>query len=166
MSAPHAQATVKLRPLHRSDAVTIARYMRLMAQDFGGQSRASATTLQRACFGPQRLARITAATCGGTIVAYIMTRDWMNFDHNAKVRHIQQLYVAEPYRGQGIATALLRHTAQQALRQQCFRLILDVGKNNRAARKLYLSLGFVAYSGRLIRHDLEEGAMRKLTRKG
>lgn len=164
MSAGASGSVIKLRPLRRSDAVTIARYMRLMAQAFGGQSRASATTLQRACFGPQRLARITVATCGGTIVAYIMTRDWMNFDHNAKARHIQQLYVAEPFRGQGIATALLRHTAQQALRQQCFRLILDVGKNNQPARRLYRQLGFAPYTGRLLRHDLEEAALRKLAR--
>ena len=153
---------ITLRPMRRADASAVARFMRAMAAGFGGTSQARSVTLRQHCFGPRRLAHVTVATLDGTVVGYVMTRDWVNFDHNAKVRHIQQLFVAESYRGHGIAKRLLHHTAQQALRQKCFRLILDVGKGNNPALRLYRQLGFAPYSGRLLRHDLEEDGLRRL----
>lgn len=155
---------VKLRPLRQADAVLIARFMRAMAADFGGASRASAAGIKRHCFGAQRLASVTVATIAGQPIGYIMVRDWMNFDRDAKIRHIQQLYVTAACRGRGIATALLRHTAQQALAAGCCRIILDVGKKNPRARRLYQGLGFERYRGTLVRHDLPELALRQLAR--
>ena len=153
---------VKLRPLRSADAVLIARFMRTMAADFGGTSRASAADIKRHCFGAQRLASITVATLAGQAVGYIMVRDWMNFDRGAKICHIQQLYVTAPLRRHGIAQALLQHTARQALAAGCCRIILDVGKKNALARRLYKRLGFERYSGTLERYDLPESALRQL----
>lgn len=155
---------VKLRPLRSADAVSIARFMRTMAADFGGVSRASAADIKRHCFGAQRLASITVATLAGQAVGYIMVRDWMNFDRGAKIRHIQQLYVTAPLRRHGIAQALLQHTAQQALAAGCCRIILDVGKKNPQALRLYQELGFERYRGTLVRHDLPEPALRQLAK--
>lgn len=66
---------------------------------------------------------------------------------NAKpLLNIHDLYVHSTYRSEGVAAALIARVADQAKRQGCCKITLEVRKDNQTARGLYKRLGFTAGS--------------------
>lgn len=63
---------------------------------------------------------------------------WIVYDE----LHINTIAVAPAYRGQGLATALMRHVMADAARQGARRATLEVRRSNEPARRLYEALGF------------------------
>jgi ribosomal-protein-alanine N-acetyltransferase len=73
----------------------------------------------------------------GTVVAYCAC--WLIFDE----LHINSLAVEESIRRRGVARQLLREVFRDAIRAGARSATLEVRRSNEAARRLYLSLGFV-----------------------
>src|SRR5574338_602808 len=63
---------------------------------------------------------------------------WIVYDE----LHINTIAVAPAHRGQGLATALMRHVMADAARQGARRATLEVRRSNEPARRLYEALGF------------------------
>ena len=57
--------------------------------------------------------------------------------------HVADLFVHEAFRGHGIGRALLAHAEAHARTQGASELTIGVLSNNKPARDLYLSAGFV-----------------------
>lgn len=53
--------------------------------------------------------------------------------------YLMNIYVREPYRGRGIAHALVRRLVEEALRRQCGKIYLE---STAQGRSLYLTSGF------------------------
>ncbi|MFE5873094.1 GNAT family N-acetyltransferase [Streptomyces roseifaciens] len=100
---------------------------------------------------------ILVAEAGGRLAGYIRLVVPTPLACNAHVRQIQGLAVDGDFRGQGVARALLRAAAEEALRQGAVRLTLRVLGHNAPARSLYASEGF-AVEGVLPGEFLLEGA--------
>lgn len=78
--------------------------------------------------------------------------------HEAKeFIYLDDLSVAEPYRGQGIGTALIRQAEEYAKSISIPNIVLHVEKNNLQAMRLYERLGF--------KRERDDGE-RYLLRKG
>jgi ribosomal-protein-alanine N-acetyltransferase len=73
----------------------------------------------------------------GAVVAYCAC--WLIFDE----LHINSLAVDEGMRRRGVARRLLREVFRDAIRAGAQSATLEVRRSNEAARRLYLSLGFV-----------------------
>jgi ribosomal protein S18 acetylase RimI-like enzyme len=72
--------------------------------------------------------------------------------------YVNVLATYEPYRGRGVATALLRHAARTA---EGTAMSLIVADGNATARRLYEGFGFVEADRRPIVHDGWESASRE-----
>jgi tRNA threonylcarbamoyl adenosine modification protein YeaZ/ribosomal-protein-alanine acetyltransferase len=78
-----------------------------------------------------------ASSPDGTVVAYCAC--WLIFDE----LHINSLAVDERLRRRGVARRLLREVFRDAIGAGARSATLEVRRSNEAARRLYLSLGFV-----------------------
>jgi ribosomal-protein-alanine N-acetyltransferase len=78
-----------------------------------------------------------ANAADGAVVAYCAC--WLIFDE----LHINSLAVDEDVRRRGVARQLLREVFRDAIRAGARSATLEVRRSNEAARRLYLSLGFV-----------------------
>jgi ribosomal protein S18 acetylase RimI-like enzyme len=65
---------------------------------------------------------------------------------------VGDIYVAEPYRGTGVAGRLMDRAAADAREQDCGELRLDVDVDNERAMAFYESQGFEPYRKRLTRN--------------
>jgi GNAT superfamily N-acetyltransferase len=98
-----------------------------------------------------RSLRFLVAEQGGAIVGFgllVFTRPatWSDRSDSATADHVPQmidLYVAEPFRGRGIGTSMIRHMEQLALQAGHDALFLSVDPvDNPRAHALYLRLGY------------------------
>ena len=71
-----------------------------------------------------------------TICGYITA--WLVADEV----HITNLAVAPPFRGRGVARAMLRYLMDRGVKEGVSWWVLEVRESNRAARSLYEGLGF------------------------
>ena len=78
-----------------------------------------------------------------TLIAYLFSRIIMN------ELHIFKIAVAPDCRRRGIASALLEHGFELARDKGCTRAVLEVRSSNRAARRLYETVGFQRVEKRL-----------------
>lgn len=82
--------------------------------------------------------------CNGEIAGYsILINFWSN-EYGGNILYIDELFVKDTFRGQGIGTQFLRFLAQNPPHQS-IALQLEVTPGNVKARKLYQSLGFVVH---------------------
>ena len=70
--------------------------------------------------------------------------------------HVGELYVREPYRGEGVAGDLLDRVDATAAARDCERVTLDVGVGNERARAFYEKRGFAVARHRTV--DRVDGA--------
>ena len=61
------------------------------------------------------------------------------------ILNIHDVYVADGYRGQGIATKMMQHAEALARDLGCCKLTLEVLSKNQAAKKSYRASGFEPY---------------------
>jgi ribosomal protein S18 acetylase RimI-like enzyme len=80
---------------------------------------------------PGRLARTTVATIDSRVVGFVTLHD----------DELEQIYVAAPARGGGVAAALLRH-GEQAIAARHDRAWLAVAVGNARARRFYTRQGW------------------------
>jgi GNAT superfamily N-acetyltransferase len=89
--------------------------------------------------------RFRLAKTEGAIVAYAkLSEPWLpagNFGPRA--RQLSQLYVTTPYKGAGIAQALMDWTIETARDLGADELLLTVWEENHRAMRFYQKLGFV-----------------------
>jgi ribosomal-protein-alanine N-acetyltransferase len=81
-------------------------------------------------------AYVMRSTPGGMIVAYCAV--WIIFDE----LHINTLAVHPRWRRQGVASLLLTHVLDDAVRHGAVKATLEVRRSNEGARKLYERFGF------------------------
>ena len=66
--------------------------------------------------------------------------------------HVGELYVREPYRGEGVAGDLLDRVDRTAAARGCERVTLDVDVGNERARAFYEKRGFDVARHRMVDH--------------
>jgi len=97
--------------------------------------------IQKYGFGPIPRFKVELATVADKIVGFAMFYiGWAGFEGDLELR-LEDIYVQEGFRGQGIGTALFRQIAAYALANECTRIEFEVTKDNDKALQFYSNLG-------------------------
>jgi GNAT superfamily N-acetyltransferase len=135
--------SITIRPAEASDAATIVRLVRELA-DFEGlleQVRISEADVLRDGFGERpRFACLLAEVDGAPVALALYFEDYSTFEGRPGI-FVEDLYVAEAARGLGIGQQLLARLAQITVERDYRRLDLMVLHWN-PARGFYERLGF------------------------
>ena len=89
--------------------------------------------------------RFRIARDGDAVAGYAkLSLPWVSPQHHGpKARQLSQLYIATPWRGAGIAQALMTWVMDTARAEGANELLLTVWEENRRALRFYDRLGFV-----------------------
>jgi GNAT superfamily N-acetyltransferase len=154
---------VTIRPARPEDAETILKMMRELARHDGMEGYVS-TTVERiwqGCFGDPPACYVLVAEMDGSIVGYASyTFNWENWN-GMHYLALNELYVRDEARGQGIGRRLMQVVARVALERDCWAR-WEVVPSNRGALAFYRSLG--AYPSDWKICWWSQGAMRELVR--
>jgi ribosomal protein S18 acetylase RimI-like enzyme len=82
------------------------------------------------------------ATQGDMAVGYLLSSFVYSFEHGGLMAEIDELFVAAPYRRQGIAQALLGRAQAELTTRGCRSLQMQVADDNAQAQAFYSRLGF------------------------
>jgi len=125
---------IQIRRLGRHDAGVAEKAVR----GFKGSSR-SAVSLQQFLANPANYLLIAEAEgeVGGFLMAYRLERA----DREASQMFVYELGVAMPWRGQGLATALVEEIKALARAEGMFEVFVLTSKGNEPARRLYARTG-------------------------
>jgi GNAT superfamily N-acetyltransferase len=75
-------------------------------------------------------------------IGYVILTFVFNFEYGGKIAFVDELYLSESARGQGIGKACIEFVKQQAEQLSLKLLYLEVEDHNSNSQKLYLSTGF------------------------
>lgn len=137
---------ITITPAQAADVPLILEFINELAdyEKLNDEVVATASSLQRALFGPQPSAEALIARIDGSACGFAL------FFHNFSTflgkhgLYLEDLFVRPAFRGAGVGKALLGHLAQLALARDCGRFEWSVLDWNRPARDFYESLGAVA----------------------
>lgn len=135
--------SVSIRPAEPSDAATIVRLVRELADFEGllGQVRISEADVLRDGFGERpRFECLLAEVDGAPVGLALYFEDYSTFEGRPGI-FVEDLYVAEAARGLGVGRRLVARLAQITSERDCRRLDLMVLHWN-PARSFYDRLGF------------------------
>jgi ribosomal-protein-alanine acetyltransferase len=125
-----------LRPhIRDARAADLDALLRLEAASFPGD-RIARASFRRLLLRPSAALRL--ATAGGDLLGYAL----LLFREGTSVARLYSIAVAAEARGRGIGRLLLEDAARIARRHGCSCLRLEVRADNRAAIRLYESLGY------------------------
>ena len=105
----------------------------------------------------QSSGRYFLAKNGNTAVGFMHLIPSTNTLAMRPIWFLEDLYVSTPARGQGVATALLRHAEEFARNAGAERLTLATAHDNLAAQRIYKKLGYVREEHFLYFHRLLTG---------
>ncbi|CAI1622444.1 GNAT family N-acetyltransferase [Serratia plymuthica] len=118
-----------------------ALYQELRPQDPPLRPDAAQRTLQRLLDNPA--IRLVVTADGEQPIATCMLAMVPGLVHQTQpFGIIEHVVTAPPYRGQGIALAMLEYTLQLAWRKGCYKVMLLSGQQRTGAHQLYLRAGF------------------------
>jgi ribosomal protein S18 acetylase RimI-like enzyme len=138
-----------------ADNTSVTGFMKqLYQEDPGGKPMNEAkiaNTLHTLTTEPNRGSVMVFEQQGEAVGYALLIYFWSN-EFGGNIVIIDELYVAEPFRSQGIATHFIQHLVQQKP-AHAVALQLEVTPGNAAALKLYKRLGFVKHKNAT--YDLE-----------
>lgn len=85
---------------------------------------------------------ILAAIEDGAVVGVAVLAHTWTLEHGGHTTWLDELYVAEPARGKGIGTALLRRAMEVAREEGCAGIDLEVDRDHARVESLYAREGF------------------------
>ncbi|MGI5125828.1 N-acetyltransferase family protein [Pseudonocardia sp. CA-107938] len=131
-----------LRPAVPSDVATLHRFVVELAatEEFPGEVTARPDGLTAALFGPAAVAEAVVAEVGGVPAGFALHYPTYSTIVGRPGIHLEDLYVAEEFRGAGIGLALLRHLAELTVARGGGRLEWWVLRTNEPALRFYRRL--------------------------
>ena len=157
------QALTRIRPATAQDIPELIKLLRGKAEFDGNLSSLKATeeTLDAALFSATPLTFALVAAAGDSLVGMAIYHHIFSSFLVRPGLWLDDLFVYESYRGQGIGKDLIVHLCRAAKEQNCARVDWLVSKNNARGIDFYQGIGgSVSEIGRLVR--LDEAALVKL----
>lgn len=160
-------ATMNIRPVEPSDLPGLLDLLRAKAEFDGCPDtlRATVGSLREALFRPTPLAHALVAEVKGRLVGMATYYAIFSSFIVKPGLWLDDLYVDESARGQGVGKMLMERLCGIALRGGCGRVDWHVSKFNERGIKFYRRIGAsVSEKARLVR--LDEAAIRQLAQGG
>lgn len=96
----------------------------------------------------------SVVTHHGDFIGYLVLTAGFTFDHVGKDAFIDELYIQEAYRNQGIGKQLMDFVQVEGIKLGFRALYLEVEHDNDAAESLYNKVGFKSTGRRLLQKSL------------
>ncbi len=129
-------------PDHYTD---VARCMAAF-RDFLGDTQPTNDQLTAGAYHALTTNQAEYIIAGDPAHSYIQLRYIWSAWHLKDICWIEDVYVDQHHRGQGIGKAMMNHAIQRATDRGCHRLQLDANENNKPATALYQSNGFTHHN--------------------
>jgi ribosomal protein S18 acetylase RimI-like enzyme len=84
------------------------------------------------------------------LAGYVVLTIVMSFEYGGKIGFLDELYIAGPFRGQGIGRESVAFIQQEADKLSLKVLYLEVEPHNEGAQKLYIAAGFAHHARSLM----------------
>jgi GNAT superfamily N-acetyltransferase len=154
--------TPTLRPSERSDIDLLVTFMRELQQE-GGPSfdgHPFDEAIARRCIAELiddgRLGKIWLIEVAGESVGYAVLTLGYSLEFHGRDALLDELFVVEHARGQGIGTAILDLIAEECRRLGACAVHLEVDRPNVKAQRLYRRHGFQDHDRYLLTRRLDE----------
>ncbi len=131
-----------IRPITFDDLPQVLDLVQALAKHHGDTPQASLGSLSRDLLGPMTWAQGLVADEDGTLQAYALLVPLMRAHLGQRGMDLHHLFVAEPARGAGLGTAMVRAVRAHALAQGCDYLTVSTQEANAEARDFYIHHGF------------------------
>lgn len=86
----------------------------------------------------------------GAVGGYLVLTYGFSLEHGGWHGFVDEFFVMEPYRGQGVGSRAVAHAAEECRRRGMTSLLLEADLQNEGATRLYRRLGFVENPRRLM----------------
>ncbi|HUD71943.1 MAG TPA: GNAT family N-acetyltransferase [Dongiaceae bacterium] len=138
---------VRFRRARPGDVAAILRLMRgLYRQDGLRYRRAVARRALVGLMRAPRFGRVFVIDAGGTVAGYfVLTLSW-SLEYTGGDAFVDELYVAPGFRGLGLGRRAVEFLAARCRALDVKALHLEVERDNRRARALYRTSGFVDHA--------------------
>lgn len=147
---------IRFRHFHPSDETAVTALIhRLYAEDHSIKPMSDekiGRTLRHLQAHPS-LGKVIVFDAEGQVIGYsILINFWSN-EYGGNILYIDELYIAESHRGQGIGTQFIQQVARGRF-GEAVALQLEVTGTNPDARRLYSRLGFETHKNDTLTLDL------------
>lgn len=134
---------MRVRPATPADLPRVVALMRELAEfeKLPGPDDAAARRLGEDAFGRRRIDVLVGEGAGGEVVAYAVLLETYSTFLARPLLYLEDLYVTPAARRGGVATAMMRAVAAEAVRRGCPRVAWTVLDWNEPARRFYAALG-------------------------
>jgi len=138
------ESQVSLRVATPSDLSQLTGLIRAY-HEFEGISSNSARVRSAVSplLGNSELGRVWLINSAEHLAGYLAICFGYSIELGGRDAFVDEMYVSEPYRGQGIAARALRLVQAEAMRLGVVALHLEVSRGNEIAQRLYRKAGFV-----------------------
>jgi GNAT superfamily N-acetyltransferase len=133
-----------IRPITPDDLPQLLDLVQGLAKHHGDTPTASLDSLSCDLFGPVPWAQGLVADEDGILQAYALLMPLMRAHFGQRGMDLHHLFVAEPARGAGLGTAMIRAVRAHVLGQSCDYLTVSTQEANAEARDFYIHHGFSA----------------------
>jgi ribosomal protein S18 acetylase RimI-like enzyme len=150
-----------LRPATHADADRLVGFMRELAQEGGPafDGRPFDEPIARRCIGEliedDRLGRIWLIEAAGEPVGYVVVTLGYSLEFHGRDALLDELFVAEHARGQGIGTTVLELVTAECRRLGVGAVHLEVDRANVKAQRLYRRHGYQDHDRYLLTRRLD-----------
>ena len=148
-----------IRPAVPGDIAALLPLVQGLAAHHADTLQANAATLFRDLFGTPPWMQALVADEIGTLAGYAALLPLARLQRGERGMDLHHLFVAEPFRGQGLGRALVQAALTHAKALDCCYLTVSAHAENAAARAYYPKLGFHAapHAGVRFAYDLSGG---------
>jgi len=147
--------TASFKPFETADApVVIAMMQDFYAIDGYPMDSAVSKGLFFEFIENEALGRGWVILADGQPVGYVILTFVFSFEYAGRIAFLDELFVIDAMRGKGIAKQALDFIAEQAKMLSVKVIYLEIEPHNDAAKKLYLSKGFVEHKRGLLKKSL------------
>jgi len=137
---------ITIRSGTADDAELLLEFIRALAEYEHLTTTSSAEILRRDVFVDKRAEVLFAEKDVNPVGMALFFFTYSSFS-GRKVIYVEDIFVKEAFRGQGIGKALMRHIARIGVEQNCDRLDWTVLDWNKPSRDFYEKLGAVPLQG-------------------
>lgn len=155
-----------LRRAERQDVDVILELIRELAryEQLENEVVATETQIKQVMFGPEAFVEVILAEIGSSVAGFALFFLSFSTFLGRPGLHLEDLFVREQYRGQGIGESLLTAVAQVAVERSCGRLEWAVLDWNETAMRFYRRLNARPLK-EWITYRLEGQDLKELSRK-
>lgn len=139
--------SIAIRNAHENDGTTILKFIQRKAEfdrsmnAFGGEIQTSEAAILQTLFGPQPFARVLIAEANNSPVGFALYYFRYSSFKGRPSLWLDDLYVNETQRSQGIGAALMNRLAEIAIENNCTHIAWTASIHNTRGIKFYERLG-------------------------